>query len=650
MKPNQSDKQGLWTKPFVYIAIIAIINILVFSKTSTFDFLIVDDNVLIYENPVITDANIPYKDVFQSKLFGPHYKPLTFLTWKYQYNQSGNNPAPFHTVNWILHLLNSVLLFFIGIKLFQRLYENRKLVLMSSLFLALFFAINPLRLESVAWATERKDVLFTFFFFLSWLAYIRFIKKNNYIWLIVGALLYLLSGLSKSMGLTLLAVIVLTDLWFGRRYIMKTVLEKLPYLAIFGILIYLFGFFGSGIEEVETLASGTRQAGTISKLSYIDNLPFAIQWLLSASLRFILWIVHSFLPFNLSVHYSHEAIFGFFSYAVFVFPLLVAALYWYGWKIRKKTMVVLGGLLFFGLTLSPVLAYTESGYLAFMADRYTYIPSIGLFFILVYYLNTLRTNKAKHAILSYGLVLFFTLTTLSNINNWRNNQTVFTQVLNVNPESEMAYMNLGRNYRLQGQRNQAIEMYSNGLKVLPESAGLYSNRGKVYLDMNNLELALADYNKSLAIEPDDADVLANRAAVYGMQQDWDNCLADLDKALELDPDNLKALSNRGLAHFSMTNYEGTIEDYLNYLEINPNEADINSTLATALLRSGDTEKAIEYYSKAIKISPSRGIYYLNRSYAYNNLGDKVNALKDAEKAQRLKVNVNESYLNGLRQN
>jgi hypothetical protein len=187
------------------------------------------------------------------------------ISWKAQYELWGDNPSHFHLVNFLLHLANTLLLFFIGLLIFQKIIENKKLLFFSAFAFAALFSINPLRIESVAWATERKDVLFSFFFLGSWILYINYIKSHRYYLLIAASMLYLMSGLSKSMGITLIAVVVLTDFWYNRRISKKTILEKLPFLLIFALLIYLYGFidfktfFQSNTESLATInqASGT---------------------------------------------------------------------------------------------------------------------------------------------------------------------------------------------------------------------------------------------------------------------------------------------------------------------------------------------------------------------------------------------------------
>jgi len=648
-KPNKKilTDNSLWTKPYIYIIIIALANILVFSQTSSFDFVNIDDGSLIYENPLIIDDNISYSEVFQSKKFTPHYKPITFLTWKYQYNTFGSNPSSFHTINWILHVINSIILFLIGIKIFKVLYEDYKMVLLSAFVLTLLFSINPLRIESVAWATERKDVLFSLFFLLSWYSYFLFIDKNKYAFLILGAFFYLLSGLSKSMGITLIIVLFLTDIWYNRKSIGKLFVEKAPYLIVFVGLLYLFGLFGSGTKEAsDILIASSEKSGQLTTVEFVDNLPLFMQWLLSASFRFVAWLIHSLVPINTSVSYSADEMFGFLGYSLLLFPIIVIALYFLAWK--KSTKLVLGGLLFFGITLSPVLTYTEVGQGTFLSDRYTYIPSIGIFLIVVYLINKWSASNTKKHALTAGILLFFIFTSLNNIGNWKNSETLFTHAIEISPTSAVAHLNLGLYYRVENQMQKALNTYNNGIKTNPNYPNLYRNRGKIYFDQNKMDLALGDFNKSLALLPNELEVLSNRGVCYAATQQWDKCFEDLNTALEINPNHLTSIYNRGFAYYSSNNFEEAKNDFLLYVKLNSNNPEVYNLLGLVYAQLKDFNQANTYHSQAVQLNPNSGQFYLNRSYSFYHLGDYSNALLDAQSAMLSGQKVNEDYLNMLR--
>lgn len=636
----------------IYIIILTLFVIAIYGKTINFDFVNIDDGKLIYENPVVTNSSVSYSEAFTKNLFDVHYKPLVFLSWKAEHDIFGANAWHFHLFNWLLHLVNTILLFFIGIKLFERLFNNKTQLLFSAFLLALLFTINPLRIESVAWATERKDVLFAFFFLVSWLVYIHFIGNKNYLFVLFGSLLYLFSGLSKSMGITLLAVLFLTDFWYNRKFELKLVVEKLPFVAVFILLSFLFGLIYSPAQTTnttDTIHATQEISQQISSLEFINNFPVLIQWILTTSVRFVLWFLHCLIPVRLSVIYPHETIFRFFGYSILMFPFIIAGLYFLGWKLRKKHLAFWGGLLFFGITLSPALALDSSGQGIFLSDRYTYIPSIGLFFLVVIFLNQFKYKSSKYNLILAAIILFYFSVSMKNVNHWKNSETLFTQVLKIHPKSGVAHLNLGQYYRTQNNINEALKTYNSGILNAPEYYQLYSNRGKIYFDQKQYDLAIADFDKCLSFMPDFSTAIVNRGAAYGIKQEYKKALADLNNALEIDPKNTNALSNRGLVYFQINEYEKSINDYLKYLEQDPNNPDILNVVGLSYYRLNKPDQAITRFNQAIILNNTNGAFYMNRSLALNTKGDKTNASNDAQKAQQLGYNVNQDYMDFLKQ-
>ncbi len=652
-KRNKKNRVGQKTiHPRIYILILSVLVVLIYAKTTNFEFVHIDDEKLIFGNNVVFDSSVPYSETFKQRLFKVHYKPLVIASWKAEYNMFGASPWHFHLFNWLLHLANTIILFLIGTKLFERIFNNNKpKILMSAFLLAMLFSINPLRLESVAWATERKDVLFSFFFLLSWLSYIFYLKNKNYPLVLLSSVLYLMSGLSKSMGITLIAVLFLTDFWYKRKFELKLVLEKIPHLLVFGLLLYLFGMLSSHLANsgLNELTQATQEVSQqISSVAFIENMPKPVQLVLSASLRFILWAAHSLIPLRLSVIYPHDAIFRFFGKSIFLFPFLVAGLFYILWKVRKKEFAYLWGLLFFGITLSPTLAVNTSGQAIFLSDRYTYIPSIGLFFIVVVLLSRLEFKSLKYNIVTTALFLFYFAVSMNGVNYWKNSETLFTQALKIYPESGLSHLNLGRYYREQNNFEKAIEVYNQGIKRAPNYFRLYSNRGKIYFDQGKYDLAIADDSKCLSLNPKYLTALTNRGAAYGMVKEFDKAIKDLTQALEMRPKHTGALINRGLIYFQVKQYEKTIEDYNNYLQLKPNDPDVINTLGLAYYRLKKYEQALIEYNRSISINPGVGAFYQNRSLLYNAKGDKTKALKDVLKAQQLGTKVNPDYISYLR--
>jgi len=661
-KTIKAAKQPKIISPKVYVLLLSVVVIIIYAQTTYFDFVQIDDGVLIYENNLVTNPSAPYKNAFYRNLYEVHYKPFVFASWKMEYNLFGSDPGHFHLINWLLHLANTLLLFFVGIKLFEKLYENKKLLNFSAFLLALFFTINPLRIESVAWATERKDVLFSFFFLGSWLMYITYTKNKNYWLLFLGALLYLFSGLSKSMGITLIAVLFLTDFWYLRKFTFKLLAEKIPYVLVFLVLAFLYGLFnfkGSSAEIASSIESAPAEteesieyapviSSQVPSLDFMHNLPPKVQSIFTTSLHYVLYIKKSLIPVNLSIIYPHNAIYNFWGKSIFLFPFIIAALYFFLWKKRKKNLALLVGLLFYGITLSPALAITDIGQAVFLSDRYTYIPSIGLFFMVVVLVNQIKFKSNYYKLVLAAIFVFYFSLSMKNVTHWKNSENLFSQAIKVYPESGLAHLNLGKYYREQNNFNKAIEVYNKGIQKDPGYYRLYYNRGKIFFDQAQFDLAITDYSKCLQLAPDYSWALANRGAAYGKKQDYKNAILDLSNAIEMNPYNKNAFSNRGVINFQIKEYENAIEDFTRFLNGSRNNPAIINTIGLSYLRLEKYEQALVEFNQSISLDASSGIYYLNRSFALNAMGDKTKALNDALKAQELGYNVNTNYINFLK--
>ncbi|WP_340115120.1 tetratricopeptide repeat protein [Maribellus mangrovi] len=650
-KQNTSKNYFLHNLNFILPFILGISVLVIYIPTGSFDFVNIDDNSLIYENPTVIDKSISFQECFQRMKGGVHYKPLVFLSWKLEYNLLGESPSHFHIINWIFHLLNTLILFQVLKIVFQKLYSDKNKILIASFLVALLFTINPLRVESVAWATERKDVMFGFFFLLGYLYYLKFIEKKKYIFLLLGAVFYLLSGLSKSMGVTLFAVLFLTDFWYNRRLSFKLFFEKIPFALVLFVLLNLYGTMEFGSSNVAALVSETEEVENsmeiITSAEHLENLSPELQWFFTTSARFMLWIGHSIIPIKISVHYPHNVISNSLGKSIYLFPFLVLGLFFLFWRYRHRNKAVLAGMLFFAITLSPALLVTTSGQGIFLSDRYTYIPSIGIFFAIVAFLYNGQFSQWKKMITGF-LILFFFVQSVKAVQYWENSGSLFKQVLKVHPNSGFGHLNLGKFYYDQKNIVEAANVYTRGIARAPGYYKLYSNRGKIMFDQGQFEQAIQDFDKCLSLKPDYVTALANRGAAYGAMEDFDKALIDLNKALEINPRDLNALSNRGLLFMFTRDYNKAVVDYENYLKINPNDDAIWNSLGLSYYNLNEYNKAISNYDVAIRLDDSKGPYYYNRSIALSRLDENERAYADAIKARTLGVKISERFFNSLK--
>jgi tetratricopeptide (TPR) repeat protein len=540
------------------------------------------------------------------------------------------NPFFFHLKNILFHLLNTVLVYF----LIKKISQNKIYI---SLFTALLFGIHPMHVESVAWIAERKDVLYTFYFLIGLLLYLQYLDKKNYVFLIGAALSFVLSTLAKSAAVVFPVILILIDFYEKRNLTVKSIIEKIPF---FLYSVYI------GLIAIRT-QSQSNAIGDFQFFSFFEKVRFAAYGLMNYVVKFIVPVhLSSFHPYpdknNISVVYN---------LALIAFLLIVAYLIFFG---RKKRLLIFGAV-FYLITVALVLQFISVGN-AIIAERYTYVPYIGIGLIYaiilseVFYGSKYKKYKYAVGVLLVIQLLFFAVTTYNRTKVWKDSATLWTDVIEKYPNESGAYSNRGHFYRTLNNYELALNDYNKAIQLDNKNHRAYSNRGKVWFDKGQIDKALADYNKSIEIDNKNAETFSNRGAAYGTLQQFNDALSDLNYALELDPNNVSALSNRGFVYYQMGEFEKNIADYTKYLQLKPNDADIINTIGLSYSNLKEFDKAISELNKSISINPKQGAFFMNRSFAFNGKGEKANALKDALQAQKLGYKVNDNYLNYLKNN
>ncbi|SHE73953.1 Cytochrome c-type biogenesis protein CcmH/NrfG [Mariniphaga anaerophila] len=615
-KPGAPNKKWLWGG-----VVLAVFTFLLFSPSLKYDFVNWDDDVNIYENKNVTDLNI--KGIFTEHVIG-NYNPLSNLTFALEYQLVGDKPFLYHFNNLLLHVLCTLLVFL--------LMRKMGLSFLVSFLVALLFGIHPMRIESVVWVTERKDVLFGTFFLLSLLFYTTYLEKRRSLFYVLSLGAFTLSLLSKIQAVALAPTLLLIDYWFSRKIDRKLILEKVPYF----ILALITGVAGIWfLKQQGSLHSGT-------------HFPL-LQRLFIGSYSFVIYLIKSVVPWEMSAAYPYPEQISTVFYLSMIPAIAVVAIPLSRFKKNKNLTF---GILFFLFNIAFLLQVVGAGQ-GFLADRFTYIPYIGLFLILAKLVEGATEKYSTKRSFVYTIVVVYLVllatVTFNQMKVWQNSETLWTDVIEKYPNTPLPYNNLGHYLRQQNQPERALENYNRAIQLAPEKAQPYNNRGKIYFDRGEMDKALADYNKCIEIEPNNVSALANRGAALGSTRQWKKALKDLNKALQLNPQHSNALSNRAFIWFQEGEYEKSIADFNRYLVIHPNNAEVINTIGLCHFRMKNNEKALEEFNRSIRIDPSKGVFFANRSLALNALGDKTNALKDAERAIQLGVNVNQNYLNYLKQ-
>lgn len=603
-----------------------------------------DDDPNITENPNIervgqgitwgeTVKNI--FDVNTGNVIG-NYNPLPILSFAVEKSLAGNQISPrlIHTTNLLLHLGT---VWLVMLLLFRMGFGN-----WGVLVGGLLFGIHPMRVESVAWATERKDVLFAIFFFAALAMYDRWVKREgtgqSRMGLYIGMMiLALLSGFSKVQAVTLPLSMLALDYWYRRPIGFKLILEKTPFWIISLII---------GSMNLYTLKQQGSTNDDITNFNFLDRLCIG-------AYSFCVYLYKLFVPWPMSPLYPYPKPLPIW---VYLSPILFAAV-WYGvwrlWKADKRVWVF--GVLFFFFNVMFLLQVLGAGQ-GFLADRFTYVPYFGFFAIAAWYFQENYADTSKRGLLNgllAGLIIVCGIWTVKQIAVWENGATLWTHVISLEGKSNsLPYWNRGQYFREKGDFESAIKDYNQGVIIEPTSGELLNSRGKTYFDMamsgkykaQTPELmanAMKDYTNALngarMKEGTRAEVLINRGAAQGAAGQFQQAIADLTEGIRIDPKNKNGYFNRSIAYYSTQQYDKALVDYDAYLKLDPFNANVWYESGMIQRSMNKNQEAIQALTKAIQLNPNIAVAYLERARAYAQSGNKAAAQQDYQRAQQMGV-------------
>ncbi|MBN2774068.1 MAG: tetratricopeptide repeat protein [Prolixibacteraceae bacterium] len=606
--------------------IILIITFVVFSPALKNGFTNWDDDLYVTNNSLIKNVPLSNLGKFGENVAG-NFHPLTMLSLALDYRLFEMDPFYFHLVNILFHLLNTLLVFV----LIKKLTKGNLFVVF---FTAIFFAIHPMHVESVVWISERKDVLYAFFFLTGLLFYHQYILKKKIVWLMISFLTFVLSVLSKSAAVVFPVVLFLIDYFEKRKINLKSIAEKLPFLAV---SIWI------GLVAIGT-QSQSSALGEFAGYSLFERITIA-------AYGFITYVIKFAVPFKLSSFHPYPD--GKLP-VTYILALIVTVLFLIYVIIKfKKQRELFFGTVFYLVTIALVLQLFPVGD-ALIAERYTYIPYIGL--AMVYLIYTQKTiqkrpfGNLKYVVLGILAVqlIFFANVTYLRTKVWKDSESLWTDVIGKYPYFAEAYINRGHFYRSENNYQEAIQNYNKAIELDDNRALAFYNRGKAFFDTGQFDKALTDMNKAIELEPDFPEAYSNRGSIYAMKNEYLLAIADFDKAIEMKPGNTEILANRTLAHFYAGNTEKALEDATAFLKKFPDDADMHNVGGLCYRRLGKDNEALAEFTRAIQLAPQQGAYYQNRSYLLNRMGDNLSALNDINMAKQLGINVDENYVASLK--
>ncbi len=601
-----------------------------------YDFLGFDDQEYVTENPHVRAGLTSQGLIWAFGYHASNWHPLTWLSHMLDCQLYGLHPAGHHLTNMVLHTGCTVLLFLLLSRMTGSLWR--------SAFVATLFGWHPLHVESVAWVAERKDVLSAFFFMLTLTAYATYVSrvgnwevqspkpkvKSPKLWYCLTLLFFALGLMSKPMLVTLPFVLLLLDYWplsrfqsaISYRWLSHLLLEKLPFFAL------------AAIACVLTLKAQSQAHAVAS----VAGLPFATR-IAHAVLAYAHYVATMFVPTHLAVFYPYERILSPWkiiaaSAALGLISLTVVVLG------RKRPYLLVGWLWFLGM-LVPVIGLVQVGEQAW-ADRYTYLPLVGLFLAIVWAVSDMLQSVAIGAVgtprpttpakvgrgiptgpvvvaVALGLIPL-TLSSLQ-LRYWKNTRTLFEHAAAVTDNNYMAVTLLGSLLAKEGKLEEAIEHYNTALKWKPDYPEAHFFRGNALDQQGKLDAAIAEYNQALRFKPMQAETHILLGVALAKQKQYDEAAKHYRAALELSPDSAVAHNNLARALHTQGKFEEAIEHYSAALRLDPDLAEAHNNLGILLLTKGKLSDGIKELRESRRLKPNNREAAYNLATALNQHGD-----------------------------
>ena len=604
-----------WTVLGVCI-FLAAITFAVFGQTLGYDFVNYDDGEYVYINPFVQQG-LTWEGFRWALTYGNigHWHPLTWLSHMLDCQLYGLNPGGHHLTNVLLHTAAVILLFLVLRRMTGFLWR--------SVFVAAVFAIHPLRVESVAWVAERKDVLSAFFFMLTLGAYVRYVQRRSSVERqassaqAVSALdrqrsvldyglvvvCFALGLLSKNMLVTLPFVLLLLDYWplnrlpgFSPRILLRRVAEKIPLLVL-------------------TAGSCVATALVPEKLIAADKLPFGLR-MENAVVSYVTYLWQMIYPSGLACLYPNPTNDLPFWQVAGALGLLLA-ISGTAWAFRRThPWLVVGWLWYLGMMI-PVIGIVQISNYAH-ADRYTYLSQIGLYVLLTWaaadWCAGWRQRRVVLGGLATAILAALIFCARAQAAYWRDSESLWTRTLACTSGNYTAYNDLGNTLLQKGSVDEAIAHFQKALQINPHSAEAYINLGNVLIGEGKVDEAIAHYRKALQINPDYTEAHYNLGNALFQKGSVDEAIAHYRKALQINPDSAEVRNNLGNALLQKGKVDEAIAHFQRALQLKPDYAKAHNNLGNALLQKGKVDEAISHLQKALQITP-------DYAEAHNNLGD-----------------------------
>ena len=624
MEPDQTAPQAKNSEATFFICLLlAAVTLVVYWPVVHAEFVNYDDPLYFTSNPHVlmglTSGNMAW--AFTTG-YAANWHPVTWLSLMLDARVFGKGPFGPHLTNILLHAANTVLLFLLLRRLTSATWR--------SVLVAGLFALHPLHVESVAWVTERKDVLSAFFGLLSLCAYVRYAQERSRVegressagspglaldpqrWALaysLAILFFALGLMSKPVLVTLPLVMLLLDWWplqrmSSDRWQMtgnKTGLDGVsPHPLFTGLVTEKIPFFALSIFSCVVTFVVQQKGGvmaTLTKFSLSERIG-------NAFVSYARYLGKVFWPGSLAVPYPYP---GHWPLALVLlsvtlfFALCIAAV----WCGRRFPFAPTGWFWFVGM-LVPVIGLVQVSDQS-MADRYTYLPLIGVFLVLVWGAGAAcahwRTPRPTVIFFSAFLLAACAAWTRGQLLYWQNSGALFRHARAVTKDNYVAENNLGTWLAAQGKVADAIDCYRESLRIKPDNVDALFDLGNAFARLGDWTNAVANYHRALELAPNQADVLDNLGFVLATKRQYAEAITNFEAALKLNPDSIGAHNNLATVLFMQQRYDEAAQHYREALRLAPDNPGIQANLGDTLVRLGRKAEAMECYQAALRLNP-----------------------------------------------
>lgn len=597
----------------IYLGIILFVTFVCYWPTLKSGFVNNDDNLHLYDNASVRALDGAHIKSIFTKPFNPTYVPLTALSFAVEYHFFKYQPFIYHFDNLLLHLSVTALIFYFALQL--------GLPLFAAFVAGLLFGIHPMHVESVAWVTERKDVLYSFFYMLALCFYWKYLEKRQFTYYVATMIFGILSILAKSMALSLPLIFLLCD-WYKKRCFNKwMLLDKIPHF------LYIV---------------------PISLMTYLLNARNPIQ---QAGEAIVLWVwclmfyFYKFLfPVDLVLFYRFPKPFSLstpeFAISFLSLGLLIYAI----WRFRRQRLFIFA-ILFYFLSIFFLLRFDDIKYLPPVSNRFLYLPSLGFCFLIGYGADQLLKRMPTPNLRWFATACLVFITILLSAKSfvqtsvWKSSIAFWSHELKYYPDNAMALVNRGEAYKDEGKYALAFADFNKAVAVDPVYPEGYNSRGQMYGAGGQTDAALADFLKVTQLSPRFDEAYNNLGIIYAMKQDKKNALLNFQKAVDIDPSNSEAHFNLGDFYYAQGNFNKAFEHFQKVLSLNPNSAMAYNKRGLIFGIKQQYDLALRDFNRSLSIDPRNGEVYAHRGIVF----EQKRMLKEALENYNAAIKLNPRY-------